>query len=168
MLSVLCITIANMAAHCGPNAAKLLSDFYFQIQEDVASLGTVAEGSIPTITMEDGKFMAHWKVSNVNPNFVGAAEGDADGVNIPITVDAFIPNMTPAKTAQLNAAIGSEVILIVTDRNGKKWVIGEKGNGAILMPGAQTGDKNGYPIKFVWDAGRLPWGFGGTIPLPVV
>jgi hypothetical protein len=162
----MCVTVVNMQRHCGANAAKMLSDFYFQIVQDIESIAAPVEGAIPTITMKAGKTLAHWPVSNVNPNFVGNAEGDADGVNIPITVDAFIPKMTPAKTAILNNAIGAEVVLVGSDRNGQKWVIGELGNGAILMPGAQTGDKNGYPIKFVWDAGRLPWGFSGTLPLP--
>lgn len=161
----MCAEIESIAAHCGPNAPKLQGKVYLALESDVETIAPAVAGAIPTITMVATKVLAEWEVSIVDPNFTGTPEGDADGLSIPVNVNLFIPKMTALKTATINASLGANVVAIVIDKNGNKWVIGEKGNGAVLVAGAQTGDKNGYPVTLTWDAGRLPWSYGGVLPL---
>lgn len=161
----MCVSLVNIAGHCGPNAPKLQGKIYLALEKDVAAIAAAVAGVVPTITMEDTKVLAEWEVSIVDPNFTGTPEGDADGLSIPVTANLFIPKMTAEKSATINASLGAQVIAILIDRNGNKWILGEKGNGATLTAGVQTGDKNGYPITIVWDGGRLPYSFGGALPL---
>lgn len=161
-----CATLESVTGHCGPNAPKLKGRIWLAREVEVEAIAPAVLGAVPTITLVDGAAWSVWDLSNVEPNFTATPEGDPDGLSIPYATTLFAPRMTPLKSEKFNKANGAQVIAIVEDRNGEKHILGEKGNGAYVTIGAQTSDKNGYPISIAWDAGRLAYHFTGSLPAP--
>ena len=60
----------------------------------------------------------------------------------------------------MNATRGRKLFFIVTDKNGKKYLLGDKLNGAVKVAGdaATTGtvptDRNGVPLRFTYACPR--------------
>lgn len=164
-----CATPQSIAGHCGANAKNIKPRVWLANPNEIDSIPAATAGVISTdIVMKTNTpafVFAVWNISPVDPGFTGESSGDLDGIEIPISLSVFIPAMEGAKSDKINQVNGGEYVVIVEDKNGKKWILGELNDGAFIRAGVQTNDKNGYPITIEWTTARLPYEYTGVIPV---
>lgn len=160
-----CLTPSAVAKHCGFNASGIKPKMYVALPSEIDTLPAPTNGVVATdITMIPTNVFKEINISKVDGQFTAEPEGDIDGLELPIVLNGFIPYMDGARSAALTGMQGGEYIFIVIDRNGKKWILGDKEEGAFFKVGVQTGDKNGYPVTIEWTTSYMPYEYTGVIP----
>lgn len=161
-----CSTPEAIEKHCGPNAAGLKPRLYVALPSEVDAIPEATAGVVSTdITMTDTNVFHEIAISKYNGEMTAEPDGDVDGTELPVRISGMVVKMEGAKSDKLNNLQGGEYIFIVIDRNGKKWIIGDKEEGGFIQIGLQTNDKNGYPFTIEWDTANMPYEYTGTIPV---
>lgn len=103
-----------------------------------------------------------WNISKEDQSY-SSEKDEATGV-WKTEVKAFIPKMKGTSSFTFNSANGDNFILFPMDKNGKRRIVGEKGNGATLKIKEQTNPKNGYEVTATWESAHSPYFYEGVIP----
>jgi len=160
-----CLQPEAVEKHCGPNASGLKPRLYAALPSSVDAIPAATDGVVSTdITMLNTDVFVEIAISKYNGEMNAEPEGDVDGTELPVRVSGMVVKMEGGKSASLNKLQGGEYIFIVIDRNGKKWIIGDKEEGGFIQIGLQTNDKNGYPFTIEWDTANMPYEYTGVIP----
>lgn len=143
---------------CGANPDGIKTRIWVQAKEDISEIAEAQDGKVDSIT---GDFYV-WPISPLEGNYEGTPEGDVDNTTQQHVLNCFIPQMKGEKSHILNSSIGGEFIVVYTDRNGRKWIIGDLDEGATIRVTSGTA-KNGYTLEITWPANTLLREFTGTI-----
>lgn len=169
------ITLADITRSCdSPNAKGIGGILYVAFKSDVQTIPaeqTYTPGSndprtiASNLTMVSGKTFYEWTISKNDKGFECTPEGNEDGSIYKTSVKVFIPKVAPLKTYLLGGMTnGCEAILIVTDKNGNKRLVGDLTEGCtITAKEIITTDKNGYEVEFTWESALPPPYYTGTI-----
>jgi len=148
--------LANVAKACNRSTSKgLVPAIYIAADDEVASIGAATAHVVSTITMEATETFYEIFIDSVGGSFKTETIGEGESKEYQHTLTVFIPGMDNTVTNTLNNAIRGRFIVVFTDKNGKKRILGAVDDGASLSVGEQTDDKNGYPLVFTWTSPNL-------------
>jgi hypothetical protein len=163
----------------GRNTGGLAMKFYFGLHADVESFpteptspATLAAAAALTgdITMKAGKRMFEFSTTEdtAKLDFNPIGEEGGKGVEIALTIHA--PGLSSKLLGFMNATRNEDLVLIVEDNEGQKYLMGNELRSAKLKSadGAGTGavkeGKRGIPMVFSFYTGAV-YIYTGSIPL---
>jgi len=163
----------------GRNLGGLAQKFYFGLWEDVESFpteptspATLAAAAALTgdITMKAGKRMFEFYTTEETAklDFNPIGEEGGKGVEMALTIHA--PGLSTKLLGFMNATRNEDLVLIVEDNEGQKYLMGNELRSAKLKSadGAGTGSakegKRGIPMVFSFMTGHI-YTYTGSIPL---
>lgn len=161
-------TLATITSVCGAsNAPGLLSKMWIAYEEDIDTIPapTADTFDIATdITMVATKVFYLWDISRLEQKFDVNTEGDEDSNTKAIDLEVFIRALTSAKSRILSTnSNGCQLIVIVEDKNGQKWLLGRKGDGVLMTVKKQVNPKAGYVVSIKGSQPHLPYKYNGAI-----
>lgn len=158
--------IGTIERECGQNAAGVKPTLYVTCEEQVATIGAATDHAVSTITMKAaaapdpaGKFFKWYgsrrlgEYKSTQNEESGAWETEAK---------YFLPKMTSAKSAILNALGVDNSIAIITDMNGSQRIVGELDNPCNVFTEGSANGTNGYTVTIKWTSAHEPYFFTGT------
>ncbi|MEO7176356.1 MAG: hypothetical protein ABI002_11240 [Saprospiraceae bacterium] len=162
-----CALLAAIEKHCGTNAGYVKPSLKVICGDDVETIPAATAGVVTTaLTLADTKTFFEWAVAQKGTLVVESSiSDDGSTVEYTSTITVFVPKATGAKSDLLSNAAGDGKFVIVTDKNGVNWMLGEAENGCTVKPGMVANEKNGYPITITWTSNRLPYAYTGPIVL---
>ena len=98
-------------------------------------------------------------------------QGERDGESVLYQLDLVRSKMTDVILGFMNATRGRKMFFVVTDKNGVKYLMGDRLNGARRVAGdaATTGtastDRNGVPLRFTYECPRNLVFEGDVVPM---
>ncbi|MEO7176993.1 MAG: hypothetical protein ABIV51_13820 [Saprospiraceae bacterium] len=166
MADVCCTDQEDIEKECGPNAGYMKPSLNIACEGNVATIGAVTAGAVATMTMEATEVFNTWATSQKGTmDTVGALSDDGSTVNYTTTYTTFVKKCTGARLAALQAGAGDGKIVIGTDKNGLKWIIGEKENGCTVVVSPKINEKNGIEVVISWEHSKLLLEYTGVIAL---
>lgn len=163
-MSCLSLT-SNICRGCRDNAGgikKIYAANVCEVDTITDATGTNDGKAISAITLSVG---ANWYEFVPNKNSSNWTENiNASVENGTIFYEQVVTAVFGKNTQMLRDTVEeigqSELILVVEDNNGVLWVIGEKGNGAVITGGTSAsgtawGDLNGWNLTLTCDS-RVP------------
>lgn len=165
-----CAALADIARHCGENAKGLKRRVYVACVDHITSIPAPTSGVLvdTDIVMADNGGTPYtfttFNIGKTNQAFEAEPAGDADGTTLEYRPTFFIPKMDAAKSGILNGTMNGEYILIMEDKNGERYILGDLEDGAVIKVKPQT-DPNGYLISVEWDSAHLAYHYTGVIPV---
>ncbi len=131
--------------------------------DDVASIGAASAGVVSTITVSPTKqFFEVFFTENTgiySPNMDGNLR-DAEFYSSTFTVS--VPKMRAAVIDPISKMVGTRMIAVLLDGNGKKWIVGDKDRPVRFTLGEGTtgtgeaGQKNAINLTFTLDISNHP------------
>lgn len=170
-------TPGDIASACAnDNAAGLKPTLYITTEKEVAAIPaatqlvvsgaiTMSAADIPNGILEAGTFKK-WGTTLEPAKYTYTAEsgGDRDSTAIPHTLTVALPKATAARIWAARA--GCSHIVIFTDKQGIRRIMGEKENGCSMTWGVTINENsNQQNIVFTFDAGRPLYEYSGAIPV---
>lgn len=162
-------TLDNIAAACGEgNASGFKTKIYVQKMSNVESIPAATADSMNVDTDIVLKATEVWKVFEISKNeqrFEIKSEGDEDSASKIAELDFYIPKSTPGKSYILHTnSVGCPLIVIATDRNGNKRILGEVEEGFYMSVDENITGKNGYVCKGKYESVLGPLFYNGALP----
>lgn len=167
-----CPALGGIAAGCGPNPGGLKPFLYVALKEDVETIPapTTDTYNIATaVTMVTDKLPVKWEL-DIDPGKLDIdTEGEGLSVSVSTKMEVFIPRLTAEIAKEVDAALGRELILWTTDKNGKTRIIGDLEQGAFAAYKSSSGDKpaskNGTTITLTLGGQtHAPYFYNAAIP----
>lgn len=162
--------VAKIERECGRNAAGIKSTIYVTCEDEIASIGAATDHVVSTITMRSassgppavtaGKFYA-FGGSRKDGDL--KCDQDAESGSFVTEAKFFIPKQTAEKAAILNNLGEDNNIVIMSDMNGNKRLIGDKETPANIIVQETTIPKNGYTLTIQWTSQFSPFYYTGSI-----
>ena len=140
---------------------------YIAREDEVATIGAAVDGVIPTITMvATKKFFSIQIAAAPGKNKIEAtAQGDVDASFFENKCELVVPGGEGNASSVISDTRKNRYIVIVPDKNGKKWVLGEKEDGATIKPKwVHDGSVKQYTLEITATSKFLPLEFSGTVP----
>jgi len=169
-----CTTLATIEKACGGgNATGLRTKLYVACLEHVSA---IPAADVDTHTISTDITMVadigdttpgvwfEWNISKVNANYSAERTGEGENVEYNHTLTVFMNKMDATKHHVLNGSIGSELLVVFTDRNGFPQLMGNLLEGATMVPVPQTEGTNGYAVTFTWTSNELLYHYTGATP----
>jgi hypothetical protein len=168
----------NIRRTCGlGNAAGVNNQIWFTKKSEVTAITAAASGVISgasaftmATTPAAGTFnileltpIANKKVFEVNP------AGDADSPSWNVNITGFHPKMEGSKNDVFTSITGCEYIIVVQDKNTKRFLVGDINSGAYITvkPIINEGS-NGYEITLTMEGlAALPYELASNVTLTV-
>ena len=153
-----------------------LRKVFFGNLSRIASYTNVTDGVITALTMTDpitDKFYV-FDFEEDTANYIETSVRGKSGTFFRQEFNCVIQTRTTASRAAIKELIVSELVTIVEDNNGKKWLLGEKNGlrspegegGEILNSGLKGDDASGYQLKLMNSKEpNLIQEFTGTVPV---
>lgn len=172
-----CITLANIdsAITCGDNdnLAGIVDNIIFGYHEDVATWPTLPSGTQESpltlaaagaltgdVVMKTGTCAYKLQFTDGTGNFTMTDQGEEGAESVLNQLDIIRSKITDVILGFMNATRGRKLFIIVTDKNGNSYLMGDKLNGAkrIAADAAAAGqaatDRNGVPLRFTYSSPR--------------
>jgi hypothetical protein len=165
----------------GRNLGGLGQHFYFGLWEDVATWptepttpATLAAAAALTgdIAMAAGKRMFEFYTTEETAKLDINTIGEEGGKGNELVLTIMAPGLSTKLLGFMNAAKNEDLVLIVEDNEGQKYLMGNALRSAKLQSaeGAGTGTskegKRGIPMVFSWRTGNV-YTYTGSVPLTV-
>lgn len=167
----------NLIRTCGlGNAAGVSNRLWFTKKSEVtaitaatagvisgASAITMSASPVGTFNILDLTPISNKKVFEVNP------AGDADSPSWTVNITGFHPKMEGAKNAIFTSLAGCEYIIVIQDKNNKRFLVGDINNGAYITvkPVINEGS-NGYEITITMEGlANIPYELAENVTLAI-
>ena len=165
-------TLDNILSNCEgkSNAQGLKNKIYVANLADVDAIPDVTANTLKIesdITMVTGKTFKFFDISPNEQSFKSTPEGDEDGRIFKNELKAFIPRVSPHKSVVLGCNDLCPKIILFTDQNGERQILGEKESGCYYSVEQQATPKNGYIITVTWMSSELPKFYNEPQVIPV-
>lgn len=157
-------TVAEIEEFCGgvnaPGLDRMLS---ITCSDQVATIPAATAHVISTaITMTASPAGVFFKWFFSKEDSTWSSERDENGMwNTEVKI--FVSQLAAEKTTVFNGLTGDNMIAIVTDRNGKKRLVGDITNGASVKVKETSSPKSGYEVTITWQSAYAPYFYTSTI-----
>jgi hypothetical protein len=165
----------------GENMGGLMQNIYFGLYEDVSSWPTepdspadLEENGVLTgdLVMKAGKRMFAFYATDDTANMEINDVGEVDGMSQEVIINAFHPGLQKKILGFLNATKNENLVLVVEDCEGQRYLIGSEkiackriaGDGSGT--GAARADRKGANLKFRWPTNNV-YVYDGNLPITV-
>jgi hypothetical protein len=144
----------NVRRVCGlGNAAGVGNTIWYAKRDEVTAIPEATAGVITgAFTMATTPAAGTFNIMDLSPIankkvFEEVPAGDVDSPSWTPTITGFHPKVEGAKNAVLTSLAGCEYIVVVQDKNKRRWLVGDKDAGATITvkPTINEGS-NGYEI----------------------
>lgn len=143
---------------------------YITCFDEVSSIGAATDMEVATISMraaatgppavDAGKF---YKISHARKDGDYVSEMNEE-TGMWETKGKFFVSKLQAKTSAALDGLGPEMgIVLPTDNNGQRRIVGDLDLPASFKITEQTTGKNGYMVEYMWESDHAPYFFTGTI-----
>ena len=172
-----CVNLADIDANVAcaefDNLAGIIDDVIYGYWDDVASWPTLPEGTenspltlaaagkwVGNVVMKPGTRAYKLRMTDQTGVLTMTDQGDVGGESVQYQLDFVRSKISETILGFMNATRGRKLFFIVTDKNGKKYLLGDSLNGAVKVAGdaATTGtvppDRNGVPLRFTYACPR--------------
>lgn len=172
-----CINLADIDANVScaefDNLAGIVDEVIFGYWDDVATWPNLPAGTsnsamdLETAGAWDGSLAMKPSTRAYKLRFTDGTgvltmtdQGEVGGESVLYQLDIFRSKVSKLILGFLNATRGRKMFFIVTDKNGIKYLMGDKYNAALKVAGdaVTTGtaptDRNGAPIRFTYSCPR--------------
>lgn len=162
-------SVADIARECAANAAGMKPLVYVTCEDEVSTIAAATDQSVATITMRSASsgppavtkgYFRRWYPNSKGFEF--KSDQDAESGTWKTEAKFFIPKTTSAKSTVLTGLGEDNNILVVTDKNGAKRILGELENPANVVTSEVAQPKNGYNVTVTWESAVSPFFFTGT------
>lgn len=171
-----CVTLGTIEKMCGGgNPAGLKTKLYVACLDDIATIPArddyATDDSLQphTITadivMEATKVFFEFNFSKTGHSYTITPEGEAEFVSNNAEIVITIPKLSPLSTYILNGMQGGEFVVLATDKNGQRRIIGDLEEGMSVTVQEATNDQNAYTVTFSLSMSELPLFYTGVIPV---
>lgn len=93
-------------------------------------------------------------------------EGAYENSVFKITGEVFIAGMSGDASASLSGTRGQEFIIVIEDKDNKKWLFGAKDDGCIIkIEATSSGDTKGYKLTWEVSSKVLPLEYSSTLDI---
>lgn len=165
----------------GKNLGGLAQRFYYGLWTDVESFPTepsapITLPSAATLTgdieMKTGKRMFEFYTTEETAKLDINTIGEEGGKGFELVLSVHAPGLSNKLIGFMNATKNEDLVLIVEDNEGQKYLLGNELRSAKLVgaDGAGTGTskegKRGFPLSFSFRTGNL-YTYAGSIPLTI-
>lgn len=163
-------SIDTIDRECGANASGVKPVLAISCEDEVDSIAASVDHSVATINMRAAAvgppavtkgYFRLWYPSSRGGDF--SATQDAESGTWKTECKFFIPKQTSAKAVVLNGLGEDNNICVVTDKNGKRRIVGELENPANVVTKEVVLPKNGYEVTITWESAHSPYFFTGTL-----
>lgn len=139
---------------------------YIAREDEVSTIGAATDGVVSTITMVATKKFYTLPVSTVpgKNKIESDTQGDDDASYLENKSELVIPGGSGAASAVLGDTRKNRYIVILVDKDGKKWILGAKNDGAAIKPKwVHDGSVKQYTLAITATSKFFPFEFSGTI-----
>lgn len=162
-------TLADILKQCGDgNAPGLKQKIYIEKQSNIEAIpATDADSHIISgvITMKDTNTFHVFDISKYEQEFKVTTEGDEDSNTKKAELKFFISKIDAVKSRILDTnSNGCPLIVIPTDKNGQRRLMGDLEDGAYMKIEETATPKNGYNVTITSEANHVPYFLTGAIP----
>jgi len=165
----------------GENMGGIGMKIYFGLYSDVAAWPTKPTGTAATlealgkltgdIVMKPGKRMFEMYVTDDTGEFKIETVGELDGKSFVMHLSVFNPGLKPKLLGLLNSVKNDNLVFIVPDNNGQKYLMGDALRPAIFTSspdgagtGKETAGRRGISMEFVYKTSNVHV-YEGSVPL---
>ena len=175
-------TLAGITRDCLPNAGGIKT-VWIANASDIDVIDLVADGIVSGFNMKAGTKFYVYDFSRGTSSLSSTYQVNAENGTRYVQSDLLMVfnRMDTTKRTEILALLGSELVIVVEDNNGKKWVLGVTEGGPVIahpvvgadadadgLTGTAYGDRNGYSITFHWVSAELPWESWATPPTTTI
>ena len=166
----------------GENMGGIGMKIFFGLYSDVATWPTKptnattleALGTLTgDITMKPGKRMFEMYVTDDTGEFKIETVGELDGKSFVMHLSLFNPGLKPKLLGLLNSVKNDNLVFIVPDNNGQKFLMGDAVRAAIFTgspdgagTGKETAGRRGISMEFVYKTSNV-YVYQGSVPLTI-
>jgi hypothetical protein len=166
----------------GENMGGIGMKIFFGLYSDVATWPTKptnaatleALGTLTgDITMKPGKRMFEMYVTDDTGEFKIETVGELDGKSFVMHLSLFNPGLKPKLLGLLNSVKNDNLVFIVPDNNGQKYLMGDAIRAAVFTgspdgagTGKETASRRGISMEFVYKTSNV-YVYQGSVPLTV-
>ena len=154
-------TLAGLSHDCSPSMGGIVAAYIANFADVTAK--TLTSGVITAFTMASGKYFYKYtfprNVGSLSSNYT---IDETTGANFVVSdlVLAFT-KMDTTKRVEIAALAQSELVVVVEDANGTKWLLGYdapvKASAGDGLTGTARADRNGYSITLQDNSLALPY-----------
>jgi len=164
----------------GENMGGIGMKIFFGLYSDVATWPTKptnattleALGTLTgDITMKPGKRMFEMYVTDDTGEFKIETVGELDGKSFVMHLSLFNPGLKPKLLGLLNSVKNDNLVFIVPDNNGQKFLMGDAVRASIFAgspdgagTGKETAGRRGISMEFVYKTSNV-YVYEGSVPL---
>lgn len=166
MVGTCTCNLDDIDKECGRNAPGIKTTLRVACADDITSIGAATNHVVSTITPVIDKGFFTFNIIRKD-NDLKSTPGEDGGYTTELK--GFISKQAAAKANILTQlATDENYIVIPTDQNGLKHILGAIDHPVKMRAEAVTTPKNGYNVTVTWEGhADLPYIFSGTIPTPV-
>lgn len=147
-----------------------IKEVWFAAHEDIATW-TGSNGAYTAVTMDAGKYFWKYELVKESSNFAEAINTNVQNGTVFYgqTLEIILNKLQVNTRNEILLLAKNRLVVILTDNNGTKWVLG-KDNGLDLTGGGPAsgtafGDRNGYTLTFTGNEKELAPSFTGSVPV---
>lgn len=164
----------------GENMGGIAQIVYFALHEDVATwpakpsspVSLSANGVLTgDLEMKAGKKMYKLYITDDTGEYKVEQVGSPDGISFVQKLTFFHPGMGPEILGLLNAVKNENMVFVVADNNGAKFLMGDEtrpatfsGSGDGIGVGKETSARRGVGMEFSYKTANV-YQYTGSIPL---
>ena len=162
-------TLKGITNDCATSKGGIREVYIADWQKDLFTLGETSE-TVESLK-SDAKFYKFFIKKNTS-SFTSTATIDlANGVNYVSTeLNLVFTRQETAKRVEMSALLLNDVAVLVTDSNGKTWVMGLESpvnaTAATAESGVSASDGNKYTITLTDESSTFMYEYTGTLPTP--
>lgn len=170
----ICLPVKDIVLEeCGANAGGL-TDLHVIRRRDLLTFPAADEADGVTISTAlvpmTGEGFVKWGFATDTGDVNHKSEGDAGNQSITQELNTYIPRGVATIDSVINAAINGDFVVIGTDSNGNRRILGDKRRGVTFnydyKSGKKGNDKNGTDFKFSGQGfTHVPYYYTAAIPL---
>ncbi len=173
MMAGVCLPITNIVAEdCGSNPGGL-TDLHVIRRRDITTFPeadadgvTIATAIVP----KTGEGFVKWDFATDTGDLNHKSNGDQGNQSITHEINTYIPRGIATIDSVIQAAVNGDFVVIGTDSNGNRRILGDKRRGVKFdydyKSGKKGTDKNGTDFKFTGEGfTHVPYYYTAAIPL---